>query len=65
MTKFNDPKIRLDKAIEIYNNKSGLAKELEISRTCVTDWVNHTDMVYLPPLHAYRLIGRHPEVFGD
>jgi len=65
MIKLNDPKIRLDTAISYFGNKASLAKALNLNRVTVTDWVNKNQFVYVPALHAYRLIRNYPEAFEN
>ena len=64
MKELNDPRIRLDFAISHFGTKSSLAKALNLNRVTVTDWVNKNEYVYVPALHAYRLIRNYPEVFN-
>ena len=63
MTKFNDPKITVEEALEYFGSKAKLAKELGLHRVTVTDWANKEEFIYIPPLHAYRLLNSHPDVF--
>jgi len=65
MNILNDPKVRLDFAISHFGNKSSLAKALNLSRVTVTDWVNKNKYVYVPAIHAYRLIRNYPDVFDE
>lgn len=65
MNKLNDPEIRIDKAISYFGNKSSLAKALGLHRVTVTEWLNKSNLVYVPALHAYRLIRNFPDAFSS
>ena len=65
MKNFNDPKIKLDKAILHFGSKASLAEFLGLHRVTVTDWVNSDRLTYVPALHAYRMQKTLPDLCGD
>lgn len=54
---FKDPVVSKQRAIEKAGTRANLARLLNVTRTCVTDWHD-----YLPPLQAYRLIQIFPDL---
>lgn len=60
----NEPKIKIQDAIDAVGSKSKLAELLSISRAAVTMW-GYDGREFIPTLQAYRLKALLPEKFGN
>jgi len=51
-----DPKIKILDALSAVNgNQAELGRKLGVKRACVNGWIAK-NLIYLPPLHAYRFV---------
>ena len=57
-----DPQIPLAEAVAHFGNQSELARFLGLERATVSGWKGDE---FIPPLHAYRLVRKLPNQFGD